>query len=175
MAEAYTGEIRIFAGTFPPYGWAMCDGSQLSIQQNTALFAIIGTTYGGDGKTYFNLPDLRGRAPMHYGHGGGLTPRIIGEMVGSSTVTLNTTELPRHKHIAQGSSQATGGVVSPANAIWGGSSPFSKNPYVNTANPTPMNATIMQSQGGGQPHNNMQPYLAMNFIICLQGNFPPRP
>lgn len=174
MAEPYLGEIRILAGNYAPSGWALCDGARLPVQENPALYSIIGISYGGDGINYFNLPDLRERAPMHVGDGVGLTPRTIGSQVGSNTVSLGIAEMPSHNHIAQGSSQSSNGVSSPTNAIWGSTSSFSQQPYVSLTNPTAMNTAVMQPQGGEQPHNNMQPYLAMNFIICLAGMYPPK-
>lgn len=119
MAEAYIGEIRIFAGNFAPRGWAFCDGSLLPISQNTALYSIIGTIYGGDGKITFQLPDLRGRAPMHFGEGSGLTIRNIGQQIGNEKETLTTVHMPHHTHIAQGSSTVAGGIDNPTNALWG--------------------------------------------------------
>lgn len=174
MAEAYLGEIRIFAGNYAPSGWALCDGARLSVQENPNLYSIIGSSYGGDGLNYFDLPDLRERAPMHVGDGGGLKPRTIGSQVGSNTVSLSIAGMPSHNHIAQGSSQSSNGVSSPENAIWGSTPPFSQTPYITLTNPTAMNTAVMQPQGGEQPHNNMQPYLAMNFIICLEGLYPLR-
>ena len=172
--DGYIGEIRIFAGNYAPVGWALCDGREFLINQNTALFSVMGTIYGGDGKTTFKLPDLRGRAPMHFGNGPGLTPRQFGEQIGSSTVTLDITEMPNHNHIAQGSSVIAGGDNDPTNAVWGSESAISTKPYVGLKNATAMNPAIIQSQGGNQPHNNMQPFLAMSFIICLEGVYPPK-
>jgi len=175
MADPYLGEIRIFAGNYAPRDWALCDGSLLSIAQYNALYSIIGITYGGDGKTTFKLPDLRGRAPMHYGDGPDLTPRTFAQPIGSSTVTLNETQMPIHKHRAQGSSVVAGGIDNPTNAIWGSELAISTKPYVSLKNAVAMKVDIVKPQGGNQPHNNMQPFVAMNFIICLEGIFPPKP
>jgi microcystin-dependent protein len=174
MADAYLGEIRIFAGSFAPKGWALCNGQLLPIVQNTALFSILGTMYGGDGKTTFALPNLMGRAPIGVGAGPGLTPRTQGKMEGSNTVTLNTTQIPAHTHIAQYGDSVSGDPVLPG-SLWaatpgrGGKATYSEpNSLVN------MSLEAIQPAGGGAPHNNMQPYLAMNYIICLQGEFPAR-
>jgi microcystin-dependent protein len=171
MPEPFVGEIRIFAGDFAPTGWALCDGQILPISQNTALFSLIGTTYGGNGVSTFALPDLRGRAPILYGEGPGLTPREIGEPVGTETHTLSVAELPAHTHpigasTANGDSDAVEGRVMAR-------SPAAIPQYASSANTT-LAASAVASTGGGQPHNNMQPYLTLNFIIALQGMFPPR-
>ncbi len=173
--DPYLGEIRIFAGNYAPSDWAFCDGRELSVVQNNALFSIIGITYGGDGKTTFKLPDLRGCAPMHFGNGPNLTPRTIAQSIGLITVTLNETQMPIHNHTAQGSSVVAGGIDNPTNAIWGSESALSAKPYVNVKNAVAMKADIVKPQGGNQPHNNMQPFVAMNFIICLEGIYPPKP
>ncbi|MGE7843733.1 phage tail protein [Lysinibacillus sp. NPDC093712] len=173
--DPYLGEIRIFAGNYAPRDWAFCDGRELSVVQNSALFSIIGITYGGDGKTTFKLPDLRGRAPMHYGNGPDLMPRTFAQSIGSSTVTLNETQMPNHNHRVQGSSVVAGGIDNPTNAIWGSESALSAKPYVSLKNAVAMKVDIVKPQGGDQPHNNMQPFVAMNFIICLEGIYPPKP
>jgi len=172
--DPYLGEIRIFAGNYAPRDWAFCDGRELSVAQNNALFSIIGVTYGGDGNTTFKLPDLRGRAPMHFGDGPDLTPRTIAQTIGTSTVTLTETQMPIHTHRAQGSSVVAGGIDNPTDAIWGSESALSAKPYVNVKDPVAMKADIVKPQGGNQPHNNMQPFVAMNFIICLEGVYPPK-
>lgn len=177
MADAYIGEIRIFAGNFAPRGWAFCDGSLLSIPRYTELYRILSTTYGGDGQTTFQLPDLRGRAPMHFGTGAGLTPKIIGQKVGESEVTLTTNQMPNHTHVAQGSTVSKEGTINPTNAIWGSKSAFSTSkPYVALGQASAMNPTALQPTGSNQAHNNRQPYVTMNFIICLEdGDYPTRP
>lgn len=178
MADAYLGEIRIFAGNFAPKGWALCNGQILPLSQYTALFSILGVQYGGDGKTNFALPNLNGRVPIGQGAGPGLTPRAVGETVGSATVTLLTTEMPAHTHAPMGNTQL-GSTVDPTNAVWGEFGVGGRGGItpVNLFNPTPdtlMSPLAVNVSGGSQPHNNMQPYLAMNFIICLDGEFPPR-
>ncbi|MFB9329924.1 phage tail protein [Paenibacillus aurantiacus] len=171
--DPYVGEIRMFAGNFPPRGWAFCDGSILPIRLNTALFSLLGTQYGGDGKTTFALPDLRGRAPMHQGQGPGLTNRPIGALGGAPNITLNTSQMPLHAH-APASQTASNGVADPTNAIWTKTTGRNGPPaYAAEAN-QPMSALSILPNGGSQPHNNMQPYLAVSFIIALEGVFPPR-
>ncbi|AKH16202.1 MULTISPECIES: phage tail protein [Deinococcus] len=170
MSEAYVGEIRIFAGNFAPYGWAFCNGQILPISQNTALFSLLGTTYGGNGTTTFALPNLQGRAPMHWGTGPGLTPRSLGESSGTAAVTLLSTQMPVHTHTLNAAIDPAES-DNPANlALARGSN---VTPYVPTPNAT-LSPSTLSIQGGSQPHNNMQPYLTMNFIIALQGIYPPR-
>ncbi|MFF2158150.1 phage tail protein [Paenibacillus chitinolyticus] len=179
MADAYLGEIRIFAGNFAPRGWALCDGQLLQIVQYSALYAILGVQYGGDGKTTFALPNLMGRAPVHQGTGSGLTPRTVGSVTGAPAVTLTTNEIPTHTHIPQ-SVNAVGNQTGPSQAYWAQSPPQGlpgRQKQRNLYDPTPtvqMNPQLLQLTGGSLPHNNMQPYLAMNFIICLSGEFPPK-
>jgi len=173
VSEAYIGEIRIFGGNFAPKDWALCDGQIINIASNSALYAILGNRYGGDGKTTFALPNLNGRAALHQGTGVGLTPRNVGESGGSATVTLLTTQMPSHNHIATcNNTQPSNN--EPTGAIWTdqqgkGSVPF-YTPQVNKQ----MNLMTMDVAGGSQPHNNMQPYLGLNFIICLYGDWPPK-
>lgn len=173
--EAYIGEVRIFAGNFAPRGWALCDGQLLAISQNTALFSLIGTMYGGDGRTTFALPDLRGRVVVHPGQGLGLTRRQIGEKGGSETNTLTIAQIPAHSHTAS----ATNPVFNDeANT----DDPTGKYPAVSGENmysdQTTGDGAIPEisigNTGGGQAVNNMQPFLGINYIICLQGIFPPR-
>jgi microcystin-dependent protein len=176
--DAYIGEIRMFGGTFAPKGWAFCEGQLMAISQNTALFSIIGVMYGGDGKVTFGLPDLRGSVPINQGAGPGLTPRSVGEMGGSPAVTLLTENMPAHNHLAMGSS-GKGTSRSPADAIWsqfstGTRPPEPTNLYAPSADVT-MAADALVTAGQNMPHNNLQPYLPVRFIICLSGIFPPRP
>jgi microcystin-dependent protein len=166
MAENYVGEIRMFAGTFAPAGWMLCQGQLLPIAEFSTLFNLIGTTYGGDGQQTFALPDLRGRFPVHMGNG-----FVIGQSSGQESVTLTASQLPVHSHAAKAS--AGGNVVSPNNAVW------STDPYGNTAAYTPppspvssMAPNAINPSGGGGPHDNMQPFLPINFIIALFGIFP---
>lgn len=184
--DPFLGQITIFAGNFAPLGWALCNGQLLAISQNNALFSIIGTTYGGDGRTTFALPDLRGRAPIHAGTGPGLSTRQLGSRSGQETHTLNTLEMPSHNHIANSSSkfhaQSAPGdddTISPGVTLASGSNSGSEvfsssapNTEMNTNSVTTTTTTL--NQGGNQAHNNMQPYLTINYIIALQGLFPQR-
>lgn len=170
MSDPFIGNIRIFAGNFAPRGHAFCAGQLLPISQYDALFALIGTIYGGDGQTTFALPDLRGRAPMHFGQGPGLPNYVIGQAFGSETVTLTSAQLPAHTH-SLGASSAPGSGAGPAGAVWAQSSAGQN--YAASAG-TPMNAGLVSVAGGNQPHENMPPSLAVNFIIALEGIFPPR-
>lgn len=172
MTDQFVAEIRIFPFNFAPTGWAVCDGQLLPISQNTALFSLLGTFYGGDGKSTFALPNLMGRAPVHQGQGQGLSERFIGEMSGSDNVTLLTSEMPLHTHslfasLSEGVDRSpksqrfaseVGGVLS----------------YALPAGFTQFAPEALLPTGGGLPHNNMMPYLTMTFCIALQGIFPPR-
>lgn len=162
MAEPFLGEIKIISWNFPPKGWAFCNGTLLPINQNQALFSILGTTYGGDGRQTFGLPNLQGRTPVHVGNGVNL-----GEIGGETAHTLNISELPTHNHVPVGSS-TVGTLTSASGNLWGSSS---ANPY-NSASNTAMNPSCVVPAGGNQPHENMSPYLVLNFIIALQGIFP---
>lgn len=174
MADPFVGEIRIVAFNFAPRGWAFCSGQLLPLSQNTALFSLLGTMYGGDGKSTFALPDLRGRAPMHSGQGPGLSLRDLGDSAGSSTVTLSTSELPTHGHTIS-STSSTANQASPVNNLWAvGAGRTPPRFYQNGAANVTMNDAAVGSSGGDQPHNNRQPYLGLSFIIALQGVFPPR-
>ncbi len=173
MADPFVAEIRIFPFNFAPKGWAWCDGQLLPLSQNTALFSLLGTTYGGDGKSNFALPDLQGRTPMHPGQGPGLSLHDLGETGGSETVTLLESEIPAHSHSA-------GAQTTPLSAVATGagntlSRPASGNLYSGTIAPlVQMSDQGLTPAGGDQPHNNMQPYLTLFFCIALQGVFPPR-
>lgn len=177
--EPFIGEIILFAGNFAPRGWALCDGQLLNINQNDALFAIIGTTYGGDGRTTFGLPDLRGRVAVHPGTGPGLTRRRLGERGGEEEHDLNLAELPPHSHPASATarcSSQTGTSDSPADAYWA-SSKEGDLPYRSNQNSTLAEDAVgvsVRDAGGGRPHNNMQPYTGLNYIIALVGVFPSR-
>jgi microcystin-dependent protein len=172
MTDQFVAEIRIFPFNFAPSGWAMCNGQLLPISQNTALFSLLGTFYGGDGKSNFALPDLQGSAPMHQFQGQGLSDRFIGETGGVSSVTLLQSEMPVHNHSMNGATQdpALAKAVSP-NASWALSQ--GGGIYQTTQNGQ-LALPAMSVAGGSLPHNNMQPYLTLNFCIALQGIFPPR-
>ncbi|MCP4379323.1 MAG: phage tail protein [bacterium] len=175
MAEPFIGEIRIFAGNFAPQGWAFCNGQLLPIAQNTALFSLIGTTYGGDGRTTTALPNLQGRAPMHEGNGPGLTPRLLGQTSGITNVTLNSSHLPSHRHAVSAPVGEVGMQTAQGNT-WGVNE--LGDAFRDVANvKMGLNGTgehAIQTTGGGAAHTNMQPYLGLNFIIALSGVFPAR-
>jgi microcystin-dependent protein len=172
MSDQFVAEIRIFTANFPPKGWAYCNGQLLPISQNTALFSLLGTTYGGDGKSTFALPNLQGSAPLQPGQGAGLTERFLGEQSGSEAVTLLQSEMPSHNHSLSGagSDPALAKAVNP-NASWAISQ--GGGIYQDSQN-TQLSFQALSLAGGSLPHNNMQPYLALNFCIALQGIFPPR-
>ena len=171
MSEPFVAEIRIFGFNFAPRGWALCQGQILSIAQNTALFSLLGTNYGGDGRVNFGLPNLIGNAPIGAGNGPGLTPRVVGETGGSSIITLLIQELPSHTHTPAATSDL-GNDYGPANDIWAADA-GGANEY-GTDSPVMLNPLAVGVAGGSQPHNNMQPYMVMNYCIALQGIFPPR-
>lgn len=174
MSDQFVAEIRIFPFNFPPTGWAFCQGQLMPISQNTALFALLGTTYGGDGKSTFALPDLQGNAPMQPGQGQGLSLRDLGEIGGSETVTLLVSEIPFHTHNVMASADP-GNVQIPISTVSlaraSGGSAYSNN----NAGLVTMAPQALSPAGGSLPHNNMQPYLTLNFCIALQGIFPQRP
>jgi microcystin-dependent protein len=170
MAQPYVGEIRMFAGNFAPAGWMFCDGSQLPISENETLFQLIGTTYGGDGESTFNLPDLRGRTPVHQGTNPGTgTNYILAEAGGVETVTLTTQQIPVHNHALTATTN-TGTQVNPGGNLLANSQ--GPQPYIQESPSGNLNAQAVQPSGGSQPHENLQPYLGINFIISLFGIFP---
>lgn len=172
--DPFIGEIVMFGGNFNPRGWAKCDGQLLPIDQNSALFSILGTLYGGDGRTTFGLPDLRGRVPIHTGTGPGLSPRALGRKGGGETATISENQLPAHDHALQGSTDqateadpsASGGNKVPAQA--------ELNIYTESAPDVAMAANAIGAAGGGQPHTNVMPFQVVCFIIALVGVFPSR-
>jgi microcystin-dependent protein len=170
MSQPYVGEIRMFAGNFAPAGWMFCDGELLPISENDTLFNLIGTTYGGDGEETFALPNLQSRIPIHAGQGSGLSLHQLAEAAGVETVTLTTQQIPAHQHAPLASDQE-GTLSSPNNAVWAvastGNQLYSSPPGVNT-----MHAQSIGSNGGSQPHDNMGPYLCVNYIISLFGIYP---
>ena len=172
MSDPFVAEIRIFPFNFPPQGWAFCNGQLMPISQNTALFSLLGTTYGGDGRTTFALPDMQGSAPMHPGQGPGLSDHVLGEAAGTDTVTLLQSEIPLHSHAlntfndvgedripgpTEAMARSTGGLL-----------------YASPGALTPLSLNALPPAGGNLPHNNLMPYLTLNFCIALQGIFPPR-
>ena len=174
MADPFVAEIRVFPFNFAPKGWAWCDGQLMPISQNTALFSLLGTTYGGNGKSNFALPDLQGRSAMHPGQGPGLSLYDLGETGGSETVTLLESEMPAHSHSLGGTFESgtqgtlAGDVILAASV---GGNLYQSN---TSANLTQMSLAALAPAGGDQPHNNLQPYLTFYFCIALQGVFPPR-
>lgn len=181
MSNPFLAEIRIFTAGFAPKGWAQCDGQLMAISQNTALFSLLGTTYGGNGTSNFALPNLQGSAPMQAGQGPGLTLRDLGEVGGEQTVTLLQTEMPSHSHPFNANT-ATATKSNPANAVYmqgnwndGQGNTGAIDLYAVTNSPaTALNPMVLSIAGGSQPHNNLQPFLGLMFIIALQGVYPPR-
>jgi microcystin-dependent protein len=168
-SDPYLGEIFLFGGNFAPQGWAFCNGQLLAIAQNDALFALIGTTYGGDGVVTFGLPDLRSRAPIHMGsapHG----TFTLGQVGGVETVTLTVGQLPQHNHLARAA--AGGNVQSPANAFWSTDAAGNTAAYSTSAPNVDMAADAITPAGGSQPHDNVKPFTCVSYIICLSGIFP---
>ncbi len=163
MSSPFIGEIRMFAGNFAPLDWAFCNGALIPISQNDALFNLIGTTYGGDGQSTFALPDLRSRVPIHVGPG-----FALGQIGGAEIVTLTTSQIPAHSHVPQANS-GTGIQTSPAGNVWAAAGNF---PYSTNAPNAAMDPAAIGSAGGSQPHDNMLPFLTINFILSLFGIFP---
>ena len=172
MADPFVAEIRIFPFNFAPKGWAFCDGQLLPLSQNTALFSLLGTTYGGDGKSNFALPNMQGNAPMHPGQGPGLSLHDLGETGGSETVTLLESEISAHSHSLNAANFPANSKTPAGNSIARGSA----NTYLAPAGLPVVNMSdqALAPAGGDLPHNNMMPYLTLNFCIALQGVFPPR-
>jgi len=173
MSEPFIAEIRIFAGNFAPRGWAFCDGQLLPVSQNTALFSLIGTTYGGDGRSTTALPNLQGRAPMHPGRGPGLTDRRLGQRGGVEMVTLTEAQMPNHTHTARSVNTPIGQVQAPSN-VRSYARSARGNAWTPADNLVDLSSQAVNDTGGSQSHNNMQPFLTMNFIIALVGLYPSR-
>lgn len=182
MSEPFLGEIRMFPYNFAPTGWAFCDGQLLPISQNTALFALLGTTYGGNGTTTFALPDFRGRGPIHPGQGPGLSQRTLGQAGGAETVALGVPQMPVHTHAAN-CNTGPANQESPGGNVW--AKVFNHSPHTHTHTPGPniyqsgspngqMSSAAIANTGGGQAHENMPPFLAVSFCIALEGVFPAR-
>lgn len=173
--DPYLGDIRLFAGNYAPVGWVLCDGRLLSISENDALYAIVGTTYGGDGINTFAVPDLRGRLPVGKGNGTGLSPRVIGQQFGVESVTLITTQIPAHNHTFNASTTTPSTSPSPAGTVFAHSD--ADKIYVSSPSgplPETLNAATVQATGGTLPHNNIMPTTAINYIMCTAGIFPSR-
>jgi microcystin-dependent protein len=172
--DPFLAEIRILPGNFAPTGWALCNGQLMPISQNTSLFALLGTTYGGDGKSTFGLPDLQDRVPMHPGQGPGLTDRFLGEASGVETVTLLASEIPVHTHLASARSPvpANDDDPGPGSVL---ATVVGANVYTPAGSSSPMAPEVLGIAGGDLPHNNLQPYLVLTFVIAIQGVFPQRP
>jgi len=178
MSNPFLGEIRMFGFTFAPKGWAFCDGQILSIQQNTALFSLLGTTYGGNGTTTFSLPDLRGRSPLHFGQGPGLSDYSLGQVAGEENVTLISTEMPSHNHLANARSSeadslepnSDGGFATTPDAIYSGLPEVDTNGAIKGL----MSPFALTFTGQNVPHQNMPPYTVINYSIAIQGVFPSR-
>jgi microcystin-dependent protein len=175
VSDQYVGEIRMVGFNFAPVGWATCSGQLMAITQNTALFSLLGTNYGGDGKSNFALPNMQAAAPMGSGNGGGLSPRTLGEAGGEYTVPLLTTQMAAHNH-GVNCITGEGSANSPANAVWAGAKGDRVAPplYATAATNVPMNAADIGLTGGNAPHNNLPPFLSVLFVIALQGIYPPR-
>ena len=174
MADPFVAEIRIFPFNFAPKGWAWCNGQLLPLSQNTALFSLLGTTYGGDGKSNFALPNMQGNAPMHPGHGPGLSDHFLGEEGGTDTVTLLQSEMPSHSHSVRGHTADAGDNTASASTVVLAKSNNGQAYQTAVTGLTQMAFQTLAAAGSGFPHNNMMPYLTLYFNIALQGVFPPR-
>ncbi len=170
MPEPFIGEIRMFCGDFAPREWALCDGQLLQVSENPALFSLLGTTYGGDGRVTFGVPDLRGRAPIHAGTGPGLTNRRLGQKGGSETTALTTNQMPSHNHGVKASTEQ-GSSASPEDTVL---SEAGNDNFIDSELNTNMKSEMITNTGGGHRHDNMSPYQVVNYIIALQGTYPSR-
>ena len=170
--EAMIGEVKMFAGNFAPRGWALCNGQLLQISQNSALFSILGTTYGGDGRTTFALPDLRGRVPVHAGSGTGLIRKQLGQQGGAENVNISVRNLPSHTHAIKAVAEVGDEGLPNGNLLASNSS--ANRSYSTLSSNATMNKSMVENTGGNLPVNNMQPYLTINYIICLEGIYPSR-
>ncbi|MGH1427601.1 MAG: phage tail protein [Arenicella sp.] len=173
MSEPFVGEIRMFAGNFAPRGWAFCDGQLLAVSQNDALFSLLGTIYGGDGRTTFGLPDMRGRLPIHAGSGPGLSPRRLGAKGGAENVTLTTNQTPSHTHSVSATSEA-GNQTSPQNHFFAAENANVYHAAPLSSSVVSLNSSTVTSVGGSRSHTNLMPSLCINFIIALFGIYPSR-
>jgi microcystin-dependent protein len=173
MSDQFVGEIRMFGGDFAPFGWALCQGQTLAIDQYAALFSLIGTIYGGDGVTTFQLPNLQGRVPIHQGQGQGLSNYVIGQSDGSETVTLTAQQIPSHTHPLMASTAASS-IASPATDLAGDSTLAGVRMYAVPTTPVLMSPNAVSYEGASQPHENLMPFQVVNFIIALDGVFPSR-
>ena len=175
MTDPFVAEIRLFPFNFPPRGWAFCDGQLLPISQNTALFSLLGTFYGGDGKSTFALPDLQGRVPVHQGQGPGLSERFIGEAGGSETVSLLASEMPAHTHALAASAAAAYARGPSQELVANQNGGVNSYAPADASPPALLAASAIGVSGGGQPHNNLAPYVVVKYCIALQGIYPQRP
>lgn len=174
MADPFVGEIRMFAGNFAPRGWAFCDGQLLAVSQNDALFSLFGTIYGGDGRTTFGLPDLRGRIPVHQGTGPGLSPRPLGQKTGTEKVTLTLNQFPSHSHMVQASNNAATSTTLNGRVLARGVEPNDTFYVAPGGTQNPLINGMVANTGGSRSHTNMMPSLAVNFIVALVGVYPSR-
>lgn len=172
MSEPFVGEVRMFAGNFAPRGWAFCDGQLLAVSQNDALFSLFGTIYGGDGRTTFGLPDMRGRLPVHAGTGPGLSNRRLGAKGGTENVTLTTNQLPSHSHNIKASNQPATSTTPNSTSSVGKAVGY--DPYIQEPGNELMNSNNVSSIGGSRSHTNLMPFLCVNFIVSLFGIYPSR-
>ncbi|MBI5930064.1 MAG: phage tail protein [Chloroflexi bacterium] len=170
MSDPFIGEIKMFGGNFAPLGWALCDGQVIAISQNDTLFSLIGTTYGGDGQETFNLPDLRGRLPIHQGTGPGLSTRVIGQSSGQETVTLSLNQIPSHNHVINANTSPAESGTPSGNIL---AQSVASDCYTEDFfDPLAMHSSMVSQTGGSQPHSNLMPYLCVGFIISLFGIYP---
>lgn len=170
MSEPFVGEIRMFAGNFAPRGWAFCDGQLLAVSQNDALFSLLGTIYGGDGRTTFGLPDLRGRIPIHAGTGPGLSPRRLGSKSGTEKETLTVNQMPSHTHPLTG----TTAIATSRDPVGNAPGEALGDVYIDDLAPFPLSSQAISNVGGSRSHTNFMPFLCINFIIALVGIYPSR-